>query len=395
MHESFRKMARGGRSRKLINNLPFWDWRFFGQFYMKRRSHRRRHRPHHRRKTVRRGGSIYQRMLAKGVISRKELKNYRSQKRGNMVGYKQTHEKNYGTDDDMNDLRPLNENKYVVNDFFSDYVAAFKLRLPRNVSTQVVVLDAEERNSSKWLLKKDIPKENIWLVEERPRVATKHINAGFNTFPGDLERYAVALSREPKNKKPRVCLGVYFDMCGLVRAQRKGILDTIQQLDNIVDGTMLVFTFNITRDRVVGDAGSPEVYESTIKPAFKENVAQVLLSKYGLVPDWSNSAEKVDQLCQKAKQISADKVARRAAIRASQNAARMEEEEEEAEENDEEVGEGENHPLPIVRGGANDAPNIDFFYAGPLCEQRVTRDGLMNVFSCICRRQSAQVTDIQ
>lgn len=133
-----------------------------------------------------------------------------------------------------------NENKNLVNNLFSSFIALLKKKQTKQNDSYVVgALDGIERNTSNCLLSLGIRKEECLLVEYNKEIANSHISVGFATYSGSLEDFAMEAVNDWKDHK---CLGWYFDMCQTIATQKEGIFNTIRNL-NLIDGSVLAFTF--------------------------------------------------------------------------------------------------------------------------------------------------------
>lgn len=142
-----------------------------------------------------------------------------------------------------------NENKTFVNSLIAINVAILLKSLNKDYRQQCFfgALDSVEHNTSNTLMSMGIKKSSILLVQNVPTIANHHSNSSFAVHSGTLEDFASNKNDElyrQKNQSWRTfpCLGWYFDTCGMIKTQKKGILDTIKK-SNLVDGSILGFTF--------------------------------------------------------------------------------------------------------------------------------------------------------
>jgi hypothetical protein len=135
-----------------------------------------------------------------------------------------------------------NENKNYINANFMTEVVNSKLENNCYENNYFVgVLDSIENNTSNTLISNGIKKENILLVESNKEIAKLHIEKKFKTYFGTLKEFGNDNTNETflKNNK---CLGWYFDTCGTISTQNKGVFNSIKK-SNLINGTILGFTF--------------------------------------------------------------------------------------------------------------------------------------------------------
>ena len=169
-----------------------------------------------------------------------------------------------------------NQNKKYVNCIFSTNNTGLILQYCNIINKYYVgILDGIERNSSTELISNSIDKESILLIEANQIVSISHKKAGFFTHDGTLESFANDSNDEkysqiqtPTNWRKQICFGWYFDTCGTILTQKKGIFDTILKT-KFIDGSVLGFTF--CRSRM-----TKEKYKSD-KDNFLQQLNQCLL----------------------------------------------------------------------------------------------------------------------
>jgi hypothetical protein len=145
-----------------------------------------------------------------------------------------------------------NQNKNFINAMFASEI--IKLKLSNKEKSEeyfICALDSIEHNTSNTLISLGIDKNSILLVESDNSIASLHSKDGFITFNGTLEDFSSNIHDKLFSKKNSAwrkytCLGWYFDTCGTIRLQKKGIIDTIKKT-KFIDGSILTFTFCRTR----------------------------------------------------------------------------------------------------------------------------------------------------
>lgn len=143
-----------------------------------------------------------------------------------------------------------NQNKLFVNHHFAQLViqAFLGSRHPSWFNSFVGVLDSVERNTCETFLSYGVPKDSLLIVEMDPTVAQIHTNAGFaTTHEGTLTDFASDDYDDLYHEEGRAwrvysCRGFYFDTCGTISTQKKGIFDTILKLQ-LISQSILGFTF--------------------------------------------------------------------------------------------------------------------------------------------------------
>ena len=174
-----------------------------------------------------------------------------------------------------------NKNKNFINYTFALEIAENLLN--KNIGDEYIsenmfvgVLDGSENNTSNALENVDIPRDSILLVEHNDIISQGHIEKGYPTHNGTLEEFASDFYDKTYNKigasyRTYDCAGWYFDFCGTIRLNKKGVFQTILKT-NFMDGAILAFTFS-KRDRL-----AKKEYDKT-KDDFVSKLEYVLCKK--------------------------------------------------------------------------------------------------------------------
>lgn len=142
-----------------------------------------------------------------------------------------------------------NQNKTFINSIFATEIIKLIINNKHKQSWNlfVGVLDGLERNTSNTLLSMGFEKNSILIVEDKKSIADSHVRKGFCTHHGKLSDFASDYYDKEYNKdlsawRKYDCYGWYFDTCGTISTQKKGIIETIKK-SQLINGVILGFTF--------------------------------------------------------------------------------------------------------------------------------------------------------
>ena len=133
-----------------------------------------------------------------------------------------------------------NENKdFANNHFVKETMRKLSLLKKKEQQTaRTLILDSYENNTANTLVGAKFLKDNIVIPEKNKDTHNTHKANGFEgAYRGTLKKFATTM----KQSDPYVSM--YFDTCGIIRTQKKGIFDIITNA-TFCNESFLGFTFS-------------------------------------------------------------------------------------------------------------------------------------------------------